>query len=164
MPTHPRRPRVLAVGAGLALAGGILSGCTGAPVPNPTTAPTPSVGTSEPSPTATAEAELHPDGSAADNLPLFTAVTQRVWDSAERAKGRAYVDALAAAGFDISAMQVTSDTTTVGNAAESLQFSVLWRDECLVGQVGEATGEPVTAVLPALADGSCLVGRTVPID
>jgi hypothetical protein len=105
-----------------------------------------------------------PDGSATDNLPLFDQVVASVWASPDSVSGRAYVDALSAAGFDKTAMQVTEDFSTVGNPAESLQFSVLWGAECLVGQVGPATGEPVTAVVPALAEGGCLIGSTRPID
>lgn len=105
------------------------------------------------------------DGSAADNLPLFTAVTAQVWSTDQRVSGRAYIDALIAAGFDRAAMQVTQDQSTVGNAAETLQFSVRWGEtECLVGQVGPSTGEPVTVVLPQLAEGRCLVGSTRAID
>ena len=107
---------------------------------------------------------LIPGGTAEDNLPLFAAVTGAVWASPDAVSGRAYVDALVAAGFDKAAMQVTQDKTTVGNPAESLQFSVRWRDECLIGQVGPATGAPVTVVAPALAEGTCLVGQTRPID
>ena len=106
---------------------------------------------------------LVPEGSASDNLPLFQTVTVTVWDSENRASGRAYVDALVGAGFDKAAMQVTEDRSTVGNPAESIQFSVAWGDaECLVGQVGPSTGEPVTAVLPQLADDRCLIGQTAP--
>ncbi len=62
-------------------------------------------------------------------------------------------------------MQVTQDLTTVGNPVESLQFSVRWgEDECLIGQVGPSTGEPVTVVVDQLAEGRCLVGNTRPID
>jgi hypothetical protein len=107
---------------------------------------------------------LVPEGSASDNLPLFQTVTVTVWDSENRASGRAYVDALVGAGFDKAAMQVTEDRSTVGNPAESIQFSVRWGDECLVGQVGPATGEPVAVVVPVLAEGTCLVGQTRPID
>lgn len=148
--------------AGAAVAVAILAGCTSTPTPAPsgsTGAPTPSATASTPGPPA-----FHPDGTAADNLPLFTAVTTQVWGSKNKAKGRAYVDALVSAGFDKSSMQVTKDTSTVGNAAESLQFSVLWGGECLVGQVGPATGSPVTAVMPALDDSTCLVGETRAID
>jgi len=98
-------------------------------------------------------------------LASFTEVTARVWASDSRAQGRAYIDALEQAGFAKDAMQVTADRSTVGNAAESLQFSVAWSDtQCLVGQVGPSTGEPATALLPRLADGACLVGATRPID
>lgn len=92
-------------------------------------------------------------------------MTARVWASGERDQGRAYIDALAGAGFAKESMQVTADRSTVGNPAESLQFSVAWSEtQCLVGQVGPSTGNPVTAVMPRLADGACLVGMTRTID
>ncbi len=115
-------------------------------------------------PTAEPEPTLVPEGTATDNQPLFASVTAAVWASESRVQGRAYIDALTAAGFDKSAMQVTEDETTVGNPAESIQFSVRWGDECLIGQVGPATGDPVTAVVPVLAEGTCLVGATRLID
>jgi hypothetical protein len=87
-----------------------------------------------------------------------------VWNGADRVSGRAYVDALVAGGFDKSAMQVTADQSTVGNPAESIQFSVRWGEECLVGQVGPATGNPVSVVVEGLPDGGCLLGSTRPID
>lgn len=108
---------------------------------------------------------LHPDGTAEDNLPLFTAVTEKVWKGKDGTSGRAYIDALVKAGFDKKAMQVTQDASTVGNAAESMQFSVRWGTaECLIGQVGPSTGEPVTIVMDQLAEGRCLIGDTRPID
>ena len=136
--------------------------------PEPTPAPTVTTTESAPHPSATPTAPaaptLVPDGTAEDNLPLFSSVTAAVWATDARVTGRAYVDALTAAGFDKAAMQVTQDTSTVGNPAESIQFSVRWNDQCLIGQVGPATGEPVTVVVPVLAEGNCLVGQTRPID
>jgi hypothetical protein len=117
-----------------------------------------------PAPTPTAAPALQPDGSAADNLPLFTRVTRDVWSGPEQASGRAYVDALVDAGFDKTAMQVTPDQTTIGNPAESIEFSVRWGEECLVGQVGPAIGDPVATVLPGLSTGGCLIGQTRTID
>lgn len=139
-----------------------LAGC--APTPDPT--PTPSTHAS-PTPGATTAAPLSlmPDGSAEDNLPLFTAVAESVWETDQRGAGRAYIDALVVAGFDREAMQVTQDQTTVGNPAESLQFSVRWgTDSCLIGQVGPSTGQVVTVVMPQLAEGRCLIGATRAID
>lgn len=128
--------------------------------------PSPTEGTTSPSPSATPEGPvLVPDGTAEDNLPIFSAVTAQVWATDQRGAGRAYIDALVAAGFDRAAMQVTQDVSTVGNAAESMQFSVAWGDsECLIGQVGPSTGEPVTAVMPQLDGGRCLIGTTRAID
>lgn len=142
-----------------------LTSC-GVPEPAPTTPQPSSSPTPGASPSAMTEPPVHvTDGTALDNLPLFAAITAQVWATDQRVSGRAYVDALVAAGFDRNAMQVTPDVTTVGNPVESLQFSVRWGDsECLVGQVGPSTGEPVTAVLPQLAEGRCLVGNTRPID
>lgn len=139
-----------------------LAACTpdrGEPTATPTAAASP---TGAPAPEAP---QFVPDGTAEQNLPIFTAVTQQVWASEQRGQGRAYVDALVAAGFDRSLMQVTEDLSTVGNPAESLQFSVRWGDDlCLIGQVGPSTGEPVTAVMDQLAEGRCLIGDTRPID
>lgn len=140
----------------------LLTSC-GPPAP-PTPGPTDAV--VDPSPSASPSAPVYAaDGTAEDNLPLFAAVTGSVWASDQRASGRAYIDALTAAGFDRAAMQVTQDVTTVGNPVESLMFAVRWGDaECLVGQVGPSTGEPVTVVMPQLAEGRCLVGTTRAID
>nr|WP_205789294.1 hypothetical protein [Microbacterium sp. CPCC 204701] len=144
-----------------------LAGCTPAPAsePDPSATPTRSgSSTGGPTSTATPEPTLVPDGTAADNLPLFAAITASVWASEDRNGGRAYIDALVVAGFDKAAMQVTRDRSTVGNQAESIQFSVKWGEECLIGQVGPATGDPVTVVVPVLVEGTCLVGETRPID
>ncbi|RAZ35152.1 hypothetical protein DO944_03420 [Microbacterium sp. SMR1] len=84
--------------------------------------------------------------------------------SPDSVAGRAYIDALVAAGFDKSTMQVTADRTSVDDPVDSLQFSVLWAGECLVGQVGPSTPAPTATVLPELPSGGCLIGRTRPID
>ncbi len=123
-------------------------------------APTPS---DTPSPTPTGPA-LVPDGSADDNLPLFLEVVEQVAAAHDQIEGRLYIDALVAAGFEKQAMEVTHDRTTVDNPADSIQFSVLWGDECLVGQVGPSTPAPTAVVLPELPSGGCLVGDTRDID
>ena len=126
--------------------------------------PTATESTSSATPSPTPSPELQPEGSASDNLPYFASIVSSVWAGLDRAAGRAYVDALVTGGFDKTAMQVTRDESTVGNPAESIQFSVLWKGECLVGQVGPATGKAVAVVLPVVGDGRCLIGDTRPID
>lgn len=141
-----------------------LAACTPEPSASPSSSPSEDAGSPSPAPTQDAPS-LQPGGSADDNLAFFSAITEQVWSSEGRASGRAYVDALVAAGFDRTAMQVTKDLTTVGNPVESLQFSVRWEDgQCLIGQVGPSTGEPVTVVVDQLAEDRCLVGDTRPID
>nr|WP_208388308.1 hypothetical protein [Microbacterium halimionae] len=148
----------------LASLGVIVAGCTATPItPSPTVTKSP-VATAEP--TVDAAPALVPNGTADENLPFFAQIVQRVWDGggSDAVSGRAYIDALSAAGFDKASMQVTQDMTTVGNPAESIQFSVLLGEDCLVGQVGPATGEAVSVVLPVLGTGTCLLGETRLID
>lgn len=146
-----------------------LAGCTGIQPAQPSGDAVPTVGSPSASPSRTAaepapEPTLVPDGTAYDNLPLFTAVTEQVWASPDQVSGRAYIDALVAAGFDKAAMQVTADLTTIGNPVESIMFSVQWDEECLIGQVGPTTGDPVTTVMAVVPDDGCLIGNTRPID
>lgn len=154
------RAAVAAVAGALVLA---LTSCGSTPAP--TVSPD---ADKSPIPTASATptpAAYDPDGTAEANLPVFRSVATSVWATDKRGSGRAYVDALIAAGFDRAAMQVTNDTSTVGNPAETMMFSVRWgAEECLIGQVGPSTGGVVTTVMPQLAEGRCLVGTTRAID
>jgi len=161
------------VGVALGTALGLmaLAGCTSSGEPgtasssaaSPSGSATPSA-TPTPTPTEPAAPALDQDGDATANLPFFTSIVAAVWATPQNASGRAYVDALVAAGFDKGAMQVPQDQSTVGDPADSIHFSVAWEGSCLVGQVGPATGAPVAVVLPVLADGSCLIGDTRAID
>jgi hypothetical protein len=164
---QPRRS-FLVIGGGLTMvvAALVLAACAQATTPEdgPTSAvPSASVSAS-PTPTTPPAPALYPEGTADENLPYFALVTQQVWAGPERMAGRAYIDALVAAGFDKSRMQVTRDQTAIGNAADSIQFSVAWDDQCLIGQAGAAFPEPATVVLPILEGGTCLIGDTRPID
>ncbi|CAL4859842.1 hypothetical protein MMM2322_01510 [Microbacterium sp. MM2322] len=87
-----------------------------------------------------------------------------VWKDSASVKGRDYIDALVAAGFEKDAMQVTKDKTSVDDPADSIQFSVRIGTECLVGQVGPSVPAPTALVMPGLAEGECLVGQTRPIN
>jgi hypothetical protein len=107
---------------------------------------------------------LRPELPAAENLAFFNSVNVAVVAANDSAGGRDFIDALTAAGFDRSAMQVTADRTTVDLQAGSVQFSVRLGDECLVGQYGPESGGYHGAARPALGSGDCLVGQTRPID
>jgi hypothetical protein len=125
--------------------------------PEPTATPRPSASTSAPPRTV----QFEPDGSAEDNREYFDAVNQATI-AAGTVDGRSFVDALVAAGFDKSKMELTPDKTAIGLDADNIQFTVLVGDKCLVGQYGNIGYH--STVLPVLATGKCLIGKTRTID
>jgi hypothetical protein len=134
-----------------------LSGCTSeAPTPAPTTTAPPAAAEPTGGPTIT------PDSTSDEAYAYFDTVARAQVDGGGARDGRAMVDTLVAAGFDKAAMEVTSDTTSIGRAADSVQFSVLWGTDCLVGQTSGAGYSSELA--PVLGNGSCLVGTTRAID
>lgn len=147
----------LVVGATVAL-----SACVAEPEPAPSTAAATAVETATATPTAPPAGQLDPEGTALENQPFFDSVNQALIASNPAAGGVEFTSNLRASGFDIAAMQVTPDITTVGVAADSIQFSVKWTDACLIGQYGQ--GVYTSTVVPALGTGSCLVGTTRTID
>lgn len=155
----------------LALAGAAIivgtAGCTAtASGPSPTPAPTASTpaASGEATPEPSAPPTLRPTLSAEENLAYFDSVSLAVVAANPSAGGRDFIDALVAAGFDKSQMEVTADRTTIDLQADSVQFAVLFQGECLIGQYGPASGGYQSAVRPPLGTGGCLVGETRPID
>lgn len=132
-----------------------LAGCVDEPAP----APVPTTAGPSATPSPAPDPVLVEGGSAEQNLPYFAVVLERAVDAGATTGGQ-FVDALAAAGFDRAAMEVTPDRTTVDLAADSVQFSVLTSDGCLVGQFGNVGLR--SAALPVLATGRCLVGSERP--
>jgi hypothetical protein len=163
--------RRFGITAVLALAGAAIivgvAGCT-APAPSPTPEPASQTASARPtasaSPIPVAPPTLRAELSAGENLAFFDSVNLGVVAANSEAGGRDFIDALVAAGFDRSQMEVTADNTTVDLQADSVQFAVLFQGECLVGQYGPASGGYHSAVRPALGTGGCLVGETRPID
>ena len=151
-----RSRSALALGTVAVLTVLVLTGCTqGEPV-----------GPSSSAPASSAPADAEPSLSAVSTteqaFASFDLVNRRVVDAGGATDGRTMVDALVTASFDKAALQVTPDTTSIGREADSVQFSVLWGDDCLIGQVG-STGY-ASQVAPVLGDGACLVGTTHTID
>jgi hypothetical protein len=142
----------------------MLSGCVGGG-PGASRSPSASAtapASDAPAPAPDAAAQLVPGGTAAENKPFFDSVNQALIAANPAAGGKEFTSGLRDSGFDIAAMQVTPDTTTVGVAADSIQFSVRWGDECLIGQYGHGAYSSIVA--PVLGTGTCLIGQTRPID
>jgi len=158
-----RRSRRATTWAACLVLGLGLAGCSAAPVDRAEPTPTESA-VASPTPTEAAPPALVPEGTATENLPYFDSVVTAALAADPDAAGRSYIDALVAAGFDKTMMEVTADTTTKGEPADSIQFSVNVAGECLLGQNGPSTGGYHSVVAPLLATGTCLVGATRQID
>jgi hypothetical protein len=150
------RGRRLAV---VALAAGVVAGLTGCggELPMPTPAPV----TPTPGATGPVEPEIDLAGTAAQNQPYFDQVNIATVQAGGR-DGRAFIDALVAAGYSKESMELTPDRTSINAQADNYQFSVKLNDTCLIGQYGVSSYASFTG--PVLADGRCLVGKTRPID
>ncbi|TFC83996.1 hypothetical protein E3T23_01250 [Cryobacterium cheniae] len=140
-----------------------LAACTAVPAGTPP-ATVPAAATPTPSATPAPAPVLQPEKDATANLAYFDSVATAVVAADGAAGGQAFVDALVAAGFDKAQMEVTFDETNVDLAADSIQFSVRFNGQCLIGQNGPATGGYHSAVTAILASGTCLVGATRQID
>jgi len=115
-----------------------------------------------PTPLAPTPVGVDPAAGAAANDAVARAALEPLLAGNPRPGGRAIVDALAAAGFDKAAMEVTADATPLGNAADAVLFAVRLGEECLLGQVDGAG--LTTSAQPVLGTGRCLVGATRSID
>jgi len=161
-------PRVAPAVSGavtVVLALALLAGCSAGPAPagpapTRTTASAPSA--TQSSNATPAAPQYLPDGTAKANKSYFDSVTTALLARDPSAGGKNVIDALVAAGFDKANMQVTPDTTTIGRKVDSVLFSVRIGTECLLGQLSGS--QYTSSVQAALADGTCLVGKTRPIN
>ncbi len=132
------------IGAG-SLAG--LVGCVAAPPPttqSPSSAPT-----SSPAPAPKTALEI--------KHALFDETNLRTSHNSTPS-GAAFLAGLTAAGFAGDSLEVTTDVTSVGLTAPSLQFAALVDSTCLIGQYGpDGTGYRSIAVAP-ITTGRCLIG------
>ncbi|HEY5224813.1 MAG TPA: hypothetical protein VIJ18_17410 [Microbacteriaceae bacterium] len=127
----------------------------------PTQTATPSgAATSTSSPEPTFRAEL----SAAQNQAYFDFVNQKTLAAHPQPVGRDFIDALVAAGFAKADMQVTADKTTINLTPGSIQFSVRFNGQCLIGQYGPNGVGYHSEVAKPVSTGSCLIGDTSPIN
>lgn len=153
--------RVTLLGAAALVVVIALSACV-SDAPDPVGTPSASPATATPSPTPTADPEFVPGGTAGQNRPYLEFVIEQLLATTPQPASLAIVDTLVAAGFDRAAMEVTADTTRVGDPADSILFSVLIDGQCLLGQVAQGTLQ--TELADVLGSGRCLVGRTLSLD
>lgn len=150
---------------------GLATGCSqSSPTAQPSVQPnTPSAtqASSDPAATAAPLTTFQPVSGPAENLVLFDALAQQTLSTIQDPSGDDFVNALIAAGAQVSAMQLTSDQTTEGKRVDSVFWSLLIDDDCMVGQYRPLEQDPekpkyVSTVL-APVGGKCLIGETDPV-
>lgn len=138
----------------------LVTGCSLLAGPSPATPPreTPAVPEEPP--------EYVPDGSAEENLPIFTETLRDYASGESPIEGRPVVDAISEVGFDTADMQVSFDRTKTDLVADSIYVSVLIDRDCLVGQLVTEEREFAAKVMPAVGpeENICLIGETREID
>ncbi len=156
---HPSRRSAFAAVAALALSALLLGGCAILEGPTPET---PKRETQAPPETTP---ELVPGGSAAENLPYFTEVLRAFSAGTGAVQGAPIVQAVAEAGFDKTAMQVSFDASKTNLPADNIFVSVRIGTDCLIGQVVAADRSFVAQNEPAVGPNQdlCLIGETAPI-
>ena len=151
--------RAMALVAFAACATILLVGC----VPTPPM-PTPTVSKSAtPTPTPTPALTLDPTGTAEENFEYWEFVVKSMGSELGMADGAVFIQRLVDAGFNKADMELTPNETAIGEGADSVIFAVRFQGECLIGQVFRNWESTVTRA-PMLGTGTCLIGRTRPID
>ncbi|MBK0419192.1 hypothetical protein JD276_09115 [Leucobacter sp. CSA1] len=159
-PARTRGGRAALAAAALLAAAPLLAGCFLLEGPTPETPPRETPAEPEVAP------ELVPGGSAEENLPFFTE-TLRAYAAGEGAiQGQPVVDAVAAAGFDRTTMQVSFDQSRTGLPADSIFVAVRIESDCLIGQLVPEDRSFTAEAMPAVGpeQNVCLIGETRPID
>lgn len=155
--------RSVAAGALALVALLALVGCT-TPVDDATSPSAPPASTA-PTPTATDDAAPEeeplavfvPDGSAEDNAPVAARVVrERAVSQEPRLTAAEIGQILVEAGFAADTIEVTPDSTPLGNPTDSINFAVRVGEQCILGELRVA--EVVTQTAPVLGTGRCLIG------
>lgn len=138
----------------VAVAGiGSLVGLAGCAMPSPK-APTSA-------PTHSAAQPMAGNGAKSSPLEAKRALfdeTNRRTSRSSSPTGAAFIAGLQGAGFATSSLEVTTDVTSVGLTAPSIQFAALVDSTCLIGQYGpDGSGYRSLTAAP-IATGQCLIG------
>lgn len=157
--------RLLSTTAILLGAALLLSGCQATTQPTEPSTPSDlsSAGNSRPSPSSrpAPPAVFVPEGSALQNLPFFVSIVEQAVAANPTVDSYDVAVLESQNGFDAGAIQFTFSRTAVGLASDSSTVAVLFAGECIIAQYGPVITGVHGVVLPALAQGGCLVGAQV---
>ena len=137
----------------------LLSGCTATETVTPTASE--SVPAQTATPTPTKDPEFIPGGSAEKNLPYFSWVVTQAIAGDPATDSSLVAQRVSESGFSGNLIQYTFSRTAIGLASDSSDVAVEYDGQCLIAQYGKVFPEPQFAILPVLASGGCLLGRSV---
>ncbi|QHC59381.1 hypothetical protein [Rathayibacter sp. VKM Ac-2760] len=148
---------------GIVVISAALSGCSPASVPSEGSA----VSSSPASPLPIADTT---GATSPLDFESFNTINRNTIFSKGEPRGADLADALIAAGFARSNVEVTADSTTEGKRADAIFVAVKSGETCFVGQYRtKASGEDgdtkyLGASVAPLATGRCLIGDPVPVE
>lgn len=107
-------------------------------------------------------AVLVPSGSADENKDFFFKSLQEFADGELEISGQNITGSLVEAGFEAELMQVTFDESKTDLPADTITVSVLFEEECLLGQIERRTRKVYLDKADALGPNNdvCILGIT----
>lgn len=112
-------------------------------------------------PTPTADPVFIPEGSAEENLPFFTFIVKQALATEPEIDSAALAQKVAEAGFPAEGIQFSYSSTAVGLKSDTADVASNFAGACLIAQYGPVQPEPHIVVMPALAQGGCLIGAQI---
>lgn len=162
-PLRNQRTRLIFVLAAAAISATLITGCSQAA---PTAEPTETSENTSIEPSSSPAPKFISRGTAQQNEEYFRYVLRKAIREGAQVNGVEMVNALSAAGFDRTLMQVSFDETQTSLRADNIFVSVRVNDQCLIGQIVTSDKSVTADVQPAIGPDKtvCLIGQTRPID
>ncbi len=133
-----------------------LTACTASPDSGPSASNTSS------SVAPTVAPTFSPAGTANDNIVFFRSVIEAATQSQGlNASTEKLARTLAAKGFSSKGIEFTDNATAVGMKPDSVTVAAAFKGQCLIAQYGPSIKGIAVSVLPLLASGGCLLGRSI---
>jgi len=94
-------------------------------------------------------------------MPFFVSIVQQAIAANPTVSSYDVAVLESQSGFDGTSIQYTYSRTAAGLASDSSSVAVLFAGECIIAQFGPVISGVHGVVLPALAQGGCLIGSQV---
>jgi hypothetical protein len=101
-------------------------------------------------------------GTANDNIAYFRhIISQSISREGLNASTEGVAKSLVAGGFDKKGVQFSDNYTAAGMKPDSVTVATEFHGQCLIAQYGPSIHGLTVSLLPVLASGGCLLGRSI---